>query len=63
MSRVSGRSDIVDISCEIRVRRPKAILIYDGAIECWLPLSLVEIDEDGGTVAMPEWLAQREGLV
>jgi hypothetical protein len=59
---MSGRSDIVDIACEIRAQTDRAIQIYDGTVTVWLPLSQVEIGDDG-TVAMPEWLATEKGLL
>lgn len=60
--RTSGRSDIVDIACEIRAQTERAIQIFDGKTTCWLPRSQVEIGEDG-TVAMPFWLAHEKGLL
>lgn len=62
MTRTTGRSDIVDIACEIRAQTERAIQIFDGKTTCWLPLSQVEIGDDG-TVAMPEWLAKEKGLI
>lgn len=35
--RASGRSDIVDIACEIRAQTERAIQIFDGKTTCWLP--------------------------
>lgn len=58
----SGHSDIVDIDYdEIRLRTAKAVKIFDGQRETWLPLSEIEISEK--TIAMPEWLAIEKGLV
>jgi len=59
----AGRSDLVDIAAELRAETPKAWLIFDGAVEVWLPKSQVERDADAGTFAMPEWLAIAKGLV
>jgi hypothetical protein len=59
----TGRSDIVDIACEILAETERAVQIYDGTVEVWLPKSQVEIDREDGTVAMPEWLATEKGLV
>lgn len=62
----SGRSDLVDVSGEIRRETEKAILFYDGKAEVWLPKSLVEVErKERGLVevAMPAWLAMREGLI
>ena len=60
---VCGRSDIVDVACEIRAETERAVQIYDGAITVWLPKSLVEVDREDGTVAGPEWLAKDKGLL
>lgn len=60
--RSSGRSDIVDIACEIRSETERAIQIYDGERTVWLPRSQIEIGHDG-TIAMPEWLAMEKGLI
>lgn len=55
------RSNLVDIDGEIRARTEKAIQFYDGNQTVWLPLSQIEID--GSTVTMPEWLALEKGLI
>lgn len=62
---VSGASDLIEIAGEIRARSAKAIKLYDGAREAWLPLSQIEIEENGKTVTvtMPEWLARDKGLI
>jgi hypothetical protein len=57
----SGRSDIVDIACEIRAETECAVQVSDGTIKVWLPKSLVEIED--GAVAIPEWLALERGLI
>jgi hypothetical protein len=63
----SGRSDLIEIACEVRRETDLAVLIFDGAREVWVPKALVEIDAPslpGTTVAtMPEWLASEKGLV
>jgi hypothetical protein len=60
--KTTGRSDLVDIECEIRAERPLAVLIHDGQRTVWLPRSQIEIGDDG-TIAMPEWLAMEKGLI
>jgi hypothetical protein len=66
-------SEVVDIECVVRIDKEKSIGIADGTVEkkgkwagreklFWLPKSLVEINDDG-TVTMPRWLAEQEGLV
>jgi len=62
MSKTSGRSDLVDIPCEIRAQTAKAVQVYDGKTTVWLPRSQIEIGDDG-TIAMPEWLALDKGLI
>ena len=59
---MSGESDLVEIAGEVRHETEKAVLFYDGAVERWLPKSLVEVNGDG-TITVPEWLAHREGLI
>jgi hypothetical protein len=63
----SGRSDLVDVAGELRIDRPKAILLFDGTKEVWLAKSLIEIEQTGPgnfvTVTMPEWLAGEKGLI
>lgn len=64
--RASGRSDVIDISCEIRHTTASAVLVFDGAREVWLPLSQVEIARGGDgcdTVILPEWLATEKDLI
>lgn len=60
--RSAGRSDLVDIACEIRAETERALQIYDGERTVWLPRSQIEIGADG-TIAMPEWLAKDKELI
>ncbi len=63
------RSTLVDIAGVLIERRPTAVWIDTGDRKPWLPLSQVELDpEDASeghsvTVAMPEWLAKKKGLI
>lgn len=59
----SGRSDIIDISAELRGESEKAYLIFDGAKQEWVPKSQAERDIEGKTFAMPEWLAKEKGFI
>ena len=59
---MSGRSNIIDVEGEIQAHTEKAVHFYDWKVTVWLPLSQIEIGDDG-TVAMPEWLAIEKGLV
>jgi hypothetical protein len=68
------KSDLVDITAELRHETDKAYLIFDGRIEIkkgdtvksevrtWVPKSQVEFDNDK-TFTMPEWLALEKGLI
>lgn len=58
----SGESDLVEIAAELRHETERALLIYDGSEQIWLPKSLVEDNMDG-TFTMPEWLAKDKGLI
>jgi hypothetical protein len=60
---MTGRSDLVDVAGELRRETPKAMLVFDGTKEVWLPKALVEYDADDHTFAMPEWLAKEKGLI
>lgn len=51
---------VVEISAVIQRQSDKAVLIHDGITKIWLPKSQIEID--GNTVRMPEWLAKAKGL-
>lgn len=64
------RSDIVEINVFVRHRTERGALVqsaYTAREPVWVPLSLVEIDEndDGKThrLHIPEWLAIQKGLV
>jgi hypothetical protein len=59
-----GRSDLVEVSGEIRGGGSKAAFRFDaGEVVVWLPRSLCEWDAESGTMAMPEWLALEKGLI
>jgi hypothetical protein len=53
---------VVDIEAEVRVQTDRAVLLWDGKTEDWVPKSQVEVNGDG-TVTMPEWLAVEKGFV
>lgn len=66
------KSDLIDIACEVRRTTDHGIAIADGQMEVhngrerekwtWVPLAHVEVNSDG-TITMPEWLAQKAGLI
>ncbi len=65
---MSGKSDLVDVCCELRHETEKAFGVYEGEIDdkgkpvlIWLPKSQVE--RDGDIFTMPEWLAKDKGLI
>jgi hypothetical protein len=57
------KSDLIDLALELRHETARAYLIHDGHKDTWLPKSMVEYDEQDKVFTMPEWLAQREGLI
>jgi hypothetical protein len=57
-----SRNELVDIAGEIRVKTERALQFFDGERLVWLPLSQIEVNDDG-TVTMPEWLAQEKELI
>jgi hypothetical protein len=64
-----GNSDLVDIEVQIHHDTGSAVRVsLDGNDKksVWLPLSLIEVEHGKrgiATVTLPEWLAQREGLI
>jgi len=61
-NRGHGRSDLIDISAELRGETDKAFRLFDGDRTEWVPKQFVE-DNGDGTWAMPLWLAQDKGFV
>ena len=62
------RSNIIDVTCVIKHRTEKAVLVdHDGKEPCWLPLSAIEIEQnrDGKTVtiSLEQSLAEEKGMV
>lgn len=69
----SRRAPLVDIDAVVRKETHNQIAVADGTTErdplghereklFWLPKSKVTTDEDG-VMWIPEWLANREGLI
>ena len=65
-------SKLIDLTLELRHETARAYLVSDdGKSEHWLPKSMVEMGDPVGLnttsevreFTMPEWLAQREGLI
>lgn len=57
-----SKSELYDFAGEKRNETPKAILVFDGETEVWLPKSHVE-DNGDGTFTVPQWLAEEKELV
>lgn len=62
MSKINGRSELVDIAVQKRGETEKAFRLFDGVRTEWVPKSYVEENGDG-TYAMPEWLAIEKGFI
>lgn len=61
-----GRTETVVLTLEVLRQTAKAILVTDGDIEVWLPKSQLEewpAVGKTGEIEVPEWLAEKKGLV
>jgi len=64
-------SNDVEIAVEVRAETDKAILVFDGAREVWIPKSQIkdQCEEDGlfgkkiTSIFISEWLAGEKGLI
>jgi hypothetical protein len=59
--------EMVEIDVEVIAKTDAAILITDGDMETWIPLSQIfdpeDYEEDNSyTIEIPEWLAIEKGL-
>lgn len=67
--RITGKSDLIDVTVRLHHETARAILVSDDGDRdkaVWLPLSQVEIerqDKDIVVVTLPEWLALDKGLI
>ena len=57
-----------ELTVEIVKKTDKAIFASDGIIQAWVPLSLVETDDEIEigetiTISIPEWLGTDKGFV
>ena len=68
----NGNQEPVKILIEVLQQTDQATLISDGAVEVWVPHSLIDFDSeiDGGSAVgvkgqmiVPQWFAEQEGLV
>lgn len=57
----------VEIACEVRAQTEKALRIYDGAREVWIPRSqITDHSEEKGvikTIFISAWIAKQKGLI
>lgn len=59
---ITGRSDLVDVTADLRGETDAAYRIDNGGVTVWVPKSQVEMNDDG-TFTMPEWLALEKELI
>ncbi len=61
----SGQSNLIDLDdCEVLFETEKAFAVKNIKDETvFLPKSLVEFDEEDGTITLPEWLAEEKELI
>lgn len=57
----------VEVAVEVRARTDKALLVYDGKSEFWVPRSQISDftgDEDSPeSIFISEWLAKEKGMI
>lgn len=57
----------IEIAVEVRGRTDKALKVFDGKTECWIPRSQISDyvgDEDSPeSIFIPEWLAFEKGFI
>ena len=60
-------SEDIEITIEVIARTPRALRVYDGKTECWIPRSQISDyvgDENSPeTIFIPKWLAYEKGLI
>ena len=59
------KSDLIDLELDILAETDKAVKVFDGKTDAWLPKSQVEIERKGkygAIVTLPAWLATDKGL-
>lgn len=56
------KSELFDLSAEIKGETDRAWRLSDGITTEWVPKSQVEKNGDG-TFTMPEWLAKEKGFI
>jgi hypothetical protein len=57
----------IEIAVEVRMETEKALKIFDGKTECWIPKSQIkdQCEEKGQitSIFITEWLASEKGLI
>ena len=57
----------IEIAVEIRARTDKALLVYNGDVEAWVPRSQISDytgdSESPETIFISEWMANEKGLI
>lgn len=57
----------IEVAVEVRARTDKALKVFDGKTECWIPRSQISDyvgDEDSPeSIFIPEWLAFEKGFI
>jgi hypothetical protein len=61
------RSDLLDITVDLKMETGKAWLVFDGTTEAWIPKSQAELEKHPSrrvwTLTAPEWLLVDKGLL
>lgn len=59
----STKSNLIEVSGEIKQETEKAYRFYDGERTVWLPKSQCQWDEEEKTMTIPEWLVEKRKLI
>lgn len=57
-----GKLQLYEFAATLRHETKLAYLLHDGEKEFWVPKSICENNNDG-TFTVPQWFAEKEGLV
>lgn len=58
----------IEIAVEVMAQTDKALLVFDGNSEVWIPKSQIsdQCEENDGTITsifISEWIAEKKGLI
>lgn len=60
-------SEDIEITCDVLRETDKAYLVHNGEIEAWIPKSQVSDESESlgeiTSIFIPEWLAEKSGLI